>query len=211
MFNLLALVVGTVGLSILRVPWKHLARSLSFAQTITSILSYAIYNLYFHPLSAYPGPLLWRAFGFPRTYSGARGRLPYDVLAIHKKYGTIVRIAPNDLAFAEPQAWQDIYGLQPGRVQNGKDKFAYPIQDTDDGNHHIIFGGDAAHARIRRLLGPAFTASATKDLAEMIERYVDLLVVQLGKVADGEKVQDMSHWFEWTVSSCRILNGVARR
>jgi hypothetical protein len=58
------------------------------------------------------------------------------------------------------------------------------------------------------LLGPAFTASATKDLAEMIERYVDLLVVQLGKVADGEQVQDMSHWFEWTVSSCRLLNGI---
>jgi hypothetical protein len=26
-------------------------------------------------------------------------------------------------------------------------------------------------------------------------------VAQLGKVADGEQVQDMSHWFEWTVSN----------
>jgi acetolactate synthase regulatory subunit len=60
---------------------------------------------------------------------------------------------------------------------------------------------------MRRLLGPGFTASATKDLAVMIERYVDLLVVQLGKVADGKRVQDMSHWFEWTVSSCRLFNG----
>jgi len=34
----------------------------------------------------------------------------------------------------------------------------------------------------------------------MIERYVDLLVSQLMKVADGKQIQDMSHWFEWTVS-----------
>lgn len=141
--------------------------------------------------------------------SGARGRLPYDVLAIHKKYGTVVRIAPNDLAFAEPQAWQDIYGLQPRRVQNRKDKFMYPIHDEKDADHHIIFGTDAHNARIRRLLGPAFTASATRDLAPMVERYVDLLVTQLSKVADGKQVQDMSHWFEWAVSpivTSRVLS-----
>jgi len=76
----------------------------------------------------------------------------------------------------------------------------YPVFDDDDIDHHIIFGDDTRHARIRRLLGPAFTASATRDLAGMIEKYVDLLVTQLSKVADGKQVQDMSHWFEWAVS-----------
>lgn len=148
-----------------------------------------------------------------RTYSGARGKLPYDVLAIHKKYGTVVRIAPNDLAFAEPQAWQDIYGLQAGRVQNRKDKFSYPVQQEDDVEHHIIFGSDPAHARIRRLLGPAFTASATRDLAPMIGRYVDLLVTQLSELADGKQALDMSHWFEWVVSlvsKVKIVHEVVR-
>ena len=50
------------------------------------------------------------------------------------------------------------------------------------------------------MLGPAFTTAATRELAGVIERYADLLVAQLGKVADGERVQDMSHWFEWAVS-----------
>ena len=163
-----------------------------------------MYNLYFHPLRNYPGPLLWRAFDAPRTFSQTRGRLTYDVLALHKKYGTVVRVAPNELAFAEPQAWQDIYGLQPGRVQNRKDPLSYPVNDGEGLDQHIIFAGDAHHARIRRLLGPAFTTAATKELAGLIERYSDLLVAQLGKVADGEQVQDMSHWFEWTVCSCRV-------
>jgi len=115
-----------------------------------------------------------------------------------------VRVAPNELAFAEPQAWQDIYGLQPGRVQNRKDPLSYPVNDGEGLDQHIIFADDAHHARIRRLLGPAFTTAATKDLAGLIERYADLLVTQLGKVADGEQVQDMSHWFEWTV--CHVMS-----
>lgn len=168
-------------------------------------MSYAIYNLYLHPLRNYPGPVLWRAFGLPRTLSGARGNLPFDVLAIHKQYGTVVRIAPNDLAFAEPQAWQDIYGLQPGRVQNRKDRFMYPVTSDGGAEQHIIFGSDTAHARIRRLLGPAFTTSATADLAPMIEKYVDLLVTQLSKVADGKQALDMSHWFEWVVSHSAMI------
>lgn len=78
----------------------------------------------------------------------------------------------------------------------------YPIQDPtqdDQNSHDIIFGGDVQHARLRRLLGPAFTPAATKNLGPMIESYVDLLVKQLTKVADGKQVQDMSRWFEWTV------------
>jgi len=119
-----------------------------------------------------------------------------------------VRVAPNELAFAEPQAWQDIYGLQPGRVQNRKDPYSYPVNDGEGLDQHIIFSDDAHHARIRRLLGPAFTNAATRDLAGLIERYAELLVAQLGKVADGERVQDMSHWFEWTVRfvSCRVVS-----
>jgi cytochrome P450 len=175
-------------------------------QATCGVLSYAVYNLYFHPLRNYPGPLLWRAFDFPRTASQVRGRLTYDVLALHKKYGTVVRVAPNELAFAEPQAWQDVYGLQAGRVQNRKDVFSYPVNDGEGLDQHIIFAADAHHARIRRLLGPAFTTTATRELAGLIEKYADLLVAQLGKVADGEQVQDMSHWFEWTVNSSCVAS-----
>jgi hypothetical protein len=169
-------------------------------QAICSILSYAIYNIYFHPLRHFPGPLLWRAIGVPRTASAIRGRLPYDVEILHRRYGTIVRVAPNDLAFADPQAWQDIYGLQPGRVQNRKDHLVYPVHDPNDEDRNIVFGGDVQHARMRRLLAPGFTTSAVRDLAPMIEGYADLLVRRLGGVADGVKVVDMSHWFEWAVS-----------
>jgi len=85
-------------------------------------------------------------------------------------------------------------------VQNRKDPLAYPIHDPTDEDRNIVFGGDVQHARMRRLLAPGFTTAAVRGVAPMIESYADLLVKQLGKVADGVQVLDMSHWFEWAVS-----------
>lgn len=138
------------------------------------------------------------------SYAASTGQLPYKVLKLHRKYGTAVRIGPNDLAFAEPQAWQDIYGLQPGRVQNKKNVLAYPAHDTASDFKGILFGTDANHAKARRALGPGFTPSAARELGGMIERYGDLLVKQLGKAVEEQEVQDVSEWFEWTVSCCFV-------
>lgn len=45
-----------------------------------------IFNLYFHPLAKYPGPLLNRISPLPAIYSLLRGRLPFEtksMLVIH--------------------------------------------------------------------------------------------------------------------------------
>lgn len=69
-----------------------------------------IYNLYFHPLSQFPGPLLARSSRAFFIRSTWRGTLHFDVKVLHDRYGSIVRIAPDELAFIDPSAWKDIYG-----------------------------------------------------------------------------------------------------
>ena len=32
----------------------------------------------------------------------------------HRKYGPIIRVAPNSVNFTDPQAWKDIYGHRTG-------------------------------------------------------------------------------------------------
>lgn len=32
------------------------------------------------------------------------------MIKLHKKYGPVLRIAPDELSYASAQAWQDIYG-----------------------------------------------------------------------------------------------------
>lgn len=35
---------------------------------------------------------------------------------LHEEYGPVVRIAPDELAFAGPDAWKDIYGTHNGKM-----------------------------------------------------------------------------------------------
>ncbi len=35
----------------------------------------------------------------------------YDIKQLHDKYGEIVRVAPNELSYTNPDAWQEVYGV----------------------------------------------------------------------------------------------------
>ncbi|KAK7192093.1 trichothecene c-15 hydroxylase [Paraphaeosphaeria sporulosa] len=170
------------------------------ATCLAVALFYGLYNLYLHPLRRYPGPSLYAAYRLPYVIANMRGRLAFEVLDMHRKYGPVVRIAPNELAFTEPEAWNDIYGLQGGRVQNPRDKAAYtpPVSDSFGEAKGIIHASDAGHARLRRIYGQAFTPKAIEGLNDMLLKYSNLLVEQL-KIAIGtDPVQDLSAWFNYT-------------
>jgi cytochrome P450 len=119
---------------------------------------------------------------------------------MHRKYGAVVRIAPNELAFTEPEAWNDIYGLQGGRVQNPRDEAAYTPPANDDFGEAkgILHASDAGHARLRRIYGQAFTPKAIEGLTDMLLKYTNLLVEQLEIAIRDNAVQDLSAWFNYT-------------
>ena len=73
-----------------------------------------IRNLYFHPLSKFPGPKTWSMSRLPYIVSLLRGSLVDDMASIHEKYGDIVRLAPDEVSFATKEAWQEIYVHRPG-------------------------------------------------------------------------------------------------
>lgn len=77
---------------------------------VASVVTQFLYNLFFHPLSGYPGPLLWRAFRLPYVIRALQGKLSYEMLDIHKRYGPVVRVAPNELALAYDGVWGDVQG-----------------------------------------------------------------------------------------------------
>lgn len=69
-----------------------------------------VYNIYSHPLSQFPGPLLARTSRAWYIRATWRGTLHFDVKELHDRYGSFVRIAPDELAFIDSSAWKDIYG-----------------------------------------------------------------------------------------------------
>lgn len=85
-------------------------------QVLCYIFCYVLYNLYFHPLRNFPGPRLYAALRLPYTVNILSGNPHFVVADLHEEYGPVVRIAPDELAFAGQDAWRDIYGTHDGKM-----------------------------------------------------------------------------------------------
>lgn len=126
-----------------------------------------------------------------------RGKNHLDITALHKRYGPIIRISPNELAFNTARAIRDIYGQGPGGCF-AKDPSHYlpPV----NGTHHIISAIDNnIHARQRRLLAPAFTDQALKDQEGLIQGYVDTMICKLrAEIEKDPSSINILNWMNYT-------------
>jgi hypothetical protein len=74
-------------------------------------LLYALYTRYATPLRKVPGPIL-ASITKLWIVKQQRNFLRHFVdMDLHKKYGAIVRIAPNEVMVSSPQAFKTIYGI----------------------------------------------------------------------------------------------------
>ncbi|KKY25486.1 putative toxin biosynthesis cytochrome p450 [Phaeomoniella chlamydospora] len=169
----------------------------SLSLVLWYILS-AIATVYFGALSKIPGPKLWAASQIPSQWSVMRGTYHLDLLELHKKYGSPVRIGPNEVAFFTAQSFKDIYAHRPGHKSFVPDRATH--QPPPNGVDHIVCAvDDTVHARHRRLLSWAFTEKALKEQEPLIQEYIDLLISrlreQIQSPANGKV--DIKSWFNF--------------
>jgi cytochrome P450 len=122
------------------------------------------------------------------------GRCAHIMLDIHRKYGDIVRVAPNELSFSSSQSFQDIYG----HASKGRGRFL-KTEFYDSGPPRISSARDPeVHARQRKALSHAFSAKALRDQEVVVHEYVDLFLKQLSKLGEaGRKAIDASEAYNW--------------
>ena len=160
-----------------------------------------LYNLFFHPLAKFPGPRLWAISRFPYVVALRGGELVRVTKKLHDEYGPIVRIAPNELAFTDPQASRDIYGFRHGHKPFPKNPLWIPIPPKNGPRApSILNADDEDHQRIRKAWSFGFSDKSLKDQEYLIRGHVDLLVAQLKKQIDrghGSADVDMVKWFNY--------------
>lgn len=125
----------------------------------------------------------------------ARGSPHKKILELHKKYGDVVRVGPNELAFAHDDAWKEICGhLKHGQPENGKD----PKWTNEDVDQSLISARRERHGPLRRILAHAFSARAMVEQQPFINEYIDLFLQRLRENGDnGTKPLNLTKWFEW--------------
>ncbi|CZR56893.1 related to isotrichodermin C-15 hydroxylase (cytochrome P-450 monooxygenase CYP65A1) [Phialocephala subalpina] len=159
-----------------------------------------IYNVYFHPLSRFPGPKSWTSNRFTYIRHIWTGTLAREIREIHLKYGDVVRVAPDELSFATPDALQDIYtnfgqpAFPKGPVWNG----------TIPGQPTMVLNAlnPSDHARMRKVVAPAFTEKAIRAQEGIIESYaanfVRCLEQEVSRAGINGTVLDITRWFNFT-------------
>lgn len=131
-----------------------------------------IYNVYFHPLSHFPGPRgavctrLWLAY----MELVKRVSLSDLRMELHRKYGDVVRISPNELHFAHPSAYNEIYNVQN---KWDKDYKLYRAFDMDESFFVQTSYLKSKHGR--GLLSNFFSKQSICELQHLIRDMLDQL------------------------------------
>ncbi|KAI9703016.1 MAG: hypothetical protein M1820_006007 [Bogoriella megaspora] len=176
-------------------------------QAVTIFLVYAItrciYLLYFHPASKFPGPKLAAVTDLVFAYHWFRGKWPWAVEEMLKKYGNVVRVAPNEVVFATPQAAIDIYNPA---IKHHETWLKTDIMDFGAGDGGFIWEQDPAKRReVGKKILPAFSAKAIKAKEPIVQEYVDFFVQKMKEISmsspKGIILNQWLHWFAMDMSA----------
>lgn len=130
----------------------------------------------------------------PFSYKSLQRRWPFTLIELHKKYGPVVRIAPNELSFDTARSWKDIYGSRPGHLPFCKSEF-YDGGFFSGLAYSVITERDpSVHAKLRKTLLTAFSDRSLKEQEYLIDEGVNEFISELGTHAAVEQGSDLALW-----------------
>lgn len=161
-------------------------------------ISRAIYRRFFHPLANYPGPFICSITRLWKAWSVYTGHAELDNIALHRKYGSIVRVAPNELSFNSPTAARDI--LAPGHGFTKTDFYeVFPPKHARD-----VFTEtrEWKHAAMKRVAVIPYSLASIQKMGPWVDDVQNDLVSKLSEYADVNRVCDLGillHYFAFDV------------
>lgn len=112
-----------------------------------------------------------------------------------------MRIAPDEISFARPEAWQDIYANVPGRPAFPKSALWHGAAKGKP--QSVLNAIDIkVHSRFRRAMDPAFTEKALRMQEPIILSHVQLFTSKLDKLASSSNEGanlDIMRWLSFVV------------
>jgi hypothetical protein len=137
-------------------------------------LGRAMYRVYFHPLSVYPGPLVaaispsWYEWYWNYYYNG---QLIFEIERQHRAFGPVVRIGVNELHINDPEVFLEMtkVGSKFTKDSNLYSVISFP-------GTSIGFIDPAGHRIRRQVLTPAFSPARVNALVPLVQKKVERLL-----------------------------------
>ncbi|KAH9909692.1 cytochrome P450 [Xylariomycetidae sp. FL2044] len=141
------------------------------------IIARASYRRYASPLRKYPGPFLASCTRLWKFVSTATERTNYHHMELHKKYGPVVRISPNELSFASPLVARHV--LSAGKRFYKTDFYGvFPPPENPDIFTEIR---EDVHAMKKKVANVPYSMAAMRQLSPFIDDTIDFLAGKLNE------------------------------
>ncbi|KAI4753317.1 cytochrome P450 [Aureobasidium sp. EXF-3400] len=185
----------------------HSSLTPSFRYYLVYQIVTTVYDVWFGPLSKFPGPKLWASSNLPLIWMIWRGQDTKTKQRLHSQYGPVVRVSPTEISYIDAEAngkglsgtnaWKEIYGHRlSGKRSFAKDRRLYAI--PVNGTTSILSSDDASHARQRRVLSHAFSDKALKEEEPLFKRWASLLVEKLDALSFTDAPIDLVAYYNYT-------------
>ncbi|KAE8361738.1 cytochrome P450 [Aspergillus caelatus] len=116
------------------------------------------------------------------------GRQPYWQLELHNRYGSVVRIPPNELSFNTSSSWRDIYGVRKNVEPFIISVFYVGGNFAAEALSIVSERDPKKHAEMRKYLASAFSDRTLKSQEPLIAETADKLVEKLSQA--GQRSRD---------------------
>jgi cytochrome P450 len=170
-------------------PISAINTSESILVLLTCVLAYSIsltiYRLYFHPLCKFPGHKLAAATRWYEFYHDVihKGCYIWQIEAMHKQYGPIVRVTPDGLHIKDSSYFDEIYVPSGGRKREKWGPQLVILQASMNGtaSHDV-------HKWKRGSLNAFFSKQRIAKMEPLITAKVDHLAERLAAAISTQEV-----------------------
>ncbi|KAI1630389.1 cytochrome P450 [Exophiala viscosa] len=164
------------------------------ASVLIYSVGWLIYARTLHPYADIPGPFWASVSRLWIAYMVESGDVDKVLVAVHKKYGRMVRIAPDEVSIGDPEAIKIIYSVSSGFT---KTDFYDPFA-THMSPHPDLFSArdEKEHAERRRLVNNAYSMSSILESETYIDECSQLFIQRMGEYADSGQNFDFGMWLQ---------------
>ncbi|RPD82303.1 high nitrogen upregulated cytochrome P450 monooxygenase 2 [Lentinus tigrinus ALCF2SS1-7] len=168
------------------------ALSVSFLTFWTALISsVTLYRLSpWHPLARYPGPVFLRLSKVFMAWISRGGKRHLYTQELHRRYGDIVRVGPNEVSISNAAAIHPLMGTSG--LHKGPQWEARTA--TQSVPPLIAIGDPKEHLRRRKPWNRALNVASLKDFEPFVAHRAEQLVSRL---AAQKETTNLARWFGW--------------
>ncbi len=159
------------------------------------VLARFVYASVTSPLCSVPGPFAARFTRLWYLWRVREGRFERENIALHRKYGPIVRLSPNHYSIDDPAVVKAVYSHTS---KFRKADWYYGWQHPSPDMPSLFTDRDIRrHNDTRKRFQALYSLSSVVRYEKFVDECGDLFMEKLrGLAAEGPRFIDMGHWFQ---------------